>query len=61
MAQLWIRKALYPNISDGATYGADGCGIVIESGKPNDQLLSQRVFLVPSVGWESDVHGPETP
>jgi hypothetical protein len=52
---------MYPSIGDGATYGADGCGIVIESGRGrSDELLNKRVFLTPSVGWEEAVNGPES-
>ena len=35
-------------------------GTVIASSDPNDALLSRRVFLVPTRGWDSHPRGPES-
>lgn len=35
-------------------------GTVIASSNEKDTLLSSKVFLVPSRGWDSDPHGPES-
>ena len=35
-------------------------GTVVASPDENDPLLSKRVFLVPTRGWNSDPHGPES-
>ncbi|KAF9651499.1 NAD(P)-binding protein [Thelephora ganbajun] len=58
--EVWIRKGLYPGITIGSVYGADGAGTVVASSDENDPLLSKKVFLVPSRGWDSDPHGPES-
>jgi len=50
---------MYPGIEDGSIMGCDGAGIVIASSTPNDPLLQNRVFLVPTRGWKSDPRGPE--
>lgn len=58
--EVWTRKGLYPGITIGSVYGADGAGTVIASSDENDLLLSKKVFLVPSRGWDSDPQGPES-
>ena len=35
-------------------------GAVVASSDENDLLLSKKVFLVPSRGWDSDPQGPES-
>lgn len=35
-------------------------GTVVASSGENDPLLSRKVFLVPTRGWDSDLHGPES-
>ena len=80
LVQVWTRKGLYPGITIGSVYGADGAGVsgrrslsrrieltrvrllgtVVASPDGNDSLLSRRVFLVPTRGWDSDPHGPES-
>ncbi|KAI9446190.1 hypothetical protein H4582DRAFT_1904173 [Lactarius indigo] len=59
--ELWIRKGQYPGIVFGSTLGADGAGLVIASYDDQDELLNERVFLVPARGWERDPLAPETP
>ncbi|KAF8601509.1 NAD-P-binding protein [Ceratobasidium sp. AG-I] len=54
--ELWIRMGLYPGIKVGSVLGADASGTVISG--PRD-LLNKRVFVVPMVGWESAIRGPE--
>lgn len=36
-------------------------GIVVAAHDDNDELLNERVFLVPSRGWENDPLAPEAP
>jgi len=36
-------------------------GIVVAAYDDGDELLSKRVFLVPTRGWESDPLAPEGP
>ncbi|KAJ4480089.1 NAD-P-binding protein [Lentinula aciculospora] len=58
---VWIRKGLYPSIQDGAVYGADGAGVVVASGdSQDDMMLNQRVFLLPSHGWDDHPDAPES-
>jgi len=56
---VWIRKGMYPGITQGAFYGGDGAGVVVASGDEGDALVNQRVFLTPSRGWWADPTGPE--
>ena len=35
-------------------------GTVVASSDRNDPLLSRKVFLVPTRGWDSDPYGPES-
>jgi len=35
-------------------------GTVVASSDENDPLLSKKVFLVPTRGWDSDPYGPES-
>ncbi|KAH8813444.1 NAD(P)-binding protein [Flagelloscypha sp. PMI_526] len=56
---LWMRKGLYPGITDGATYGADGAGVVVDAADPSDPLLNKRVILAPIRGWTEDPYAPE--
>ena len=37
-----------------------GLGTVVASSDRNDPLLSRKVFLVPTRGWDSDPYGPES-
>jgi len=46
-------------IGVGATFGSDGCGVVVDSAMKNDPLLRKRIFLIPMVGWNDDPKGPE--
>ncbi|KAJ8482203.1 hypothetical protein ONZ45_g15032 [Pleurotus djamor] len=57
---LWIRRGQYPMIAVGATLGADGAGVVVDSYEPNDSLLNKRVFLTPMRGWNNHPEGPES-
>ncbi|KAF9517984.1 hypothetical protein BS47DRAFT_1482931 [Hydnum rufescens UP504] len=57
--ELWQRDNQYPNTTVGSVLGSDGAGIVIAAADPNDPLIRKRVFLVPTLGWESDPIGPE--
>ncbi|KAF8516950.1 hypothetical protein BU17DRAFT_76542 [Hysterangium stoloniferum] len=56
---LWIRKGQYPSVTLGRVLGADGAGIVIASGMPDDALVNRRVFLTPSRGWKNSPEAPE--
>ncbi|KAJ3714923.1 hypothetical protein DFJ43DRAFT_1102913 [Lentinula guzmanii] len=57
---VWIRKGLYPGIQDGAVFGADGAGVIVASGdSQNDSMINQRVFLLPSHGWDDHPDAPE--
>ncbi|KAF9462751.1 NAD-P-binding protein [Collybia nuda] len=57
---VWIRKGLYPRITMGSAFGADGAGTVIASSEVGDPLLQKRVFLTPMRGWENDPYAPES-
>jgi len=57
---LWIRKGMYPAIAFDSTLGSDAAGTVVAAANSGDELLNQRVFLVPMRGWETDLLAPET-
>ncbi|KAJ3862465.1 NAD(P)-binding protein [Lentinula novae-zelandiae] len=58
---VWIRKGMYPSIQDGAVFGADGAGVVVAFGDSRDDgMLNQRVFLLPSHGWDDHPNAPES-
>lgn len=52
---------MYPSIQDGAVFGADGAGVVVAFGDSRDDgMLNQRVFLLPSHGWDDHPNAPES-
>ncbi|KAI9657256.1 MAG: hypothetical protein M1831_004445 [Alyxoria varia] len=60
---LFIRQHLYPAIGFGVPLLADGCGVVISTGKSEaaKQWLDKRVILNPGTGWTDSEEGPEDP
>ncbi|KAJ3963881.1 NAD(P)-binding protein [Lentinula raphanica] len=58
---VWIRRGLYPAIQDGAVFGADGAGVVVAAGDSQDNgMINQRVFLLPSHGWDDHPDAPQS-
>lgn len=56
---LFIRQHLYPGTSFDIPLLADGCGVVVETGKEATNWKGKRVILNPGTGWKDSLEGPE--
>lgn len=55
---IWITKGQYAGIKLPVIPGSDGCGIVVETGSPEDgSWLGKEVIIQPGIGWgDSELH-----
>ena len=59
---VFIQQGLYPKIKLPVILGADGAGVVVETGEGVDSIWrSQEVIVNPSLNWGSSAHffGPD--
>lgn len=51
----WARQGLYPNLKDGAVFGSDGAGVVVEVGENVDKAwIGKDVVINPAMDWGND-------
>ncbi|KIX07897.1 uncharacterized protein Z518_02551 [Rhinocladiella mackenziei CBS 650.93] len=59
--EVFLRQSLYPGVTFGVPICCDGCGIVVRSGAAvSPRWLDRRVIINPGLGWDSDLHAPES-
>lgn len=58
---LFARQKLYRGAAGNIPVLADGCGIVVSAGSPENEKRwqGQRVLIAPARGWDADPRGPE--